>query len=466
MRKFINNIKVLEERIERIEEENNKLRELVEILRRENEGLKLENIKLKRENGELKEKLGLNSKDSHLPSSKDLYKIKKESRKSERNIGGQAGHKGVTRDRMVADEIIKIELGDQCECGGIIAKSAKPYIHQKVDIPEIKPYVVEYQVEHGRCKRCGKRVSSDLPEGISRDTFGPKVKTIISALGGFYKNSKREIANILRDVFNLDISVGSISNSEERVIEKCETAYNGIMSEVKKSEVLHIDETSHYNKGKLGWCWMFTSSIGSFIQLTNSRGKKVLDSFAHDQNIIVTDRYAAYNHFARKNRQICWAHLVREFERFRVSYIGSVSVIGYYLKLVANELFKLKDSVLKNEINIFVFLRRAKKLRKRTLHYLKQVANVANVCQASRIAKTILKSFDMMWRFLDDPINIPLTNNHAERQIRHYVVYRKNSYFTWSERGNRFLERIISTYLTWKQKGQNPFQNLFKLVSS
>lgn len=41
-------------------------------------------------------------------------------------------------------------------------------------------------------------------------------------------------------------------------------------------------------------------------------------------------------------------------------------------------------------------------------------------------------SQDMMWKFLEDPKNIPLTNNHAERQIRHYVVYRKNSYFTQS----------------------------------
>nr|WP_256466325.1 transposase [Wolbachia endosymbiont of Oedothorax gibbosus] len=70
-----------------------------------------------------------------------------------------------------------------------------------------------------------------------------------------------------------------------------------------------------------------------------------------------------------------------------------------------------------------------------------------------------------MWTFLDDPGNIPLTNNHAERQIRHYVVYRKNSYFTQSIRGNMFLERIISLYLTWKQKNLNPFHNLLSIVS-
>jgi len=44
------------------------------------------------------------------------------------------------------------------------------------------------------------------------DTFGPRVKSVVAALSGFYKNSKREIANIMKDIFNMSISVGSVSN--------------------------------------------------------------------------------------------------------------------------------------------------------------------------------------------------------------------------------------------------------------
>ncbi len=70
----------------------------------------------------------------------------------------------------------------------------------------------------------------------------------------------------------------------------------------------------------------------------------------------------------------------------------------------------------------------------------------------------------MMWKFLDDPKVIPMTNNHAEQQIRHYVVYRKNSYFTQSERGNRFLERVISLYLTHKQRNLNLVSSLYNTL--
>ncbi len=444
-----------------------KFKQTIEKLETKIEELKAENKALRIENAELKERLGLSSKNSSIPSSKELYKMRENKPKSDRKVGAQVGHKGSYRPKMEADEMVKIELPNTCECGGEIAVSKDPYTHQKVDLPEIKPYVVEYQLEHGRCKKCGKRKSSKLQEGVTADTFGPRVKSVIAALSGFYKNSKKEVANIIKDIFNLDISVGSVSNSEARVAEKCQEAYEQIEEEVSKSKILHIDETSHYNKGKQGWCWMFASKIGSVIKLTESRGMKVLENskFGKNNNLVVTDRYAAYNYFSSKKRQVCWAHLARDFERLSHSWNSEVKVLGYYLRNVATELFALKKALLKDEIDTLRFIRRARKLRKRTRYYLKNISNLPEAIGASRVAKNIMKSDLMMWKFLDDPENIPLTNNYAERQIRHYVVYRKVSYFTQSKRGNMFLERIISLYLTWRQKKLNPFQNLLAIAS-
>jgi len=439
----------LEERVAKVESENQRLRGQVQ--------------SLLKENAELKEKLGLNSTNSSIPSSKELYKIRKSNKqKSERKVGGQIGHKGFCREKMQADEIVKIELPKLCECGGELKLCAKPYIHQKIDLPQIKPYVVEYQLEHGRCRKCGKRRNSTLPAGTESDVFGSRVKGVIASLTGFYKNSKREVVSILSDMFNLKMSVGSITNNEARVAVKCKESYELIEQQVNNSYIVHMDETSHYNKGKLGWCWMFTSNSASFLKLEDSRGKKVLENsvFGSNDHLVVTDRYAAYNYFAEENRQICLAHLARDFERLANSWNSDVKMMGCYLKNVVTELFCLKKSLLKNEIDSLRFLRRARVLRKRSWHYLKEISYTPEAVHASRVAKNIMKSENMMWKFLDDPVNIPLTNNHAERQIRHYVVYRKNSYFTQSENGNRFLERMISLYLTAKQQNQNPFQQL------
>lgn len=141
-----------------------------------------------------------------------------------------------------------------------------------------------------------------------------------------------------------------------------------------------------------------------------------------------------------------------------------VKYLGEYLRNIAKELFAIKKALQQEEIDIFRFLRRTKKLRKRMWYYLKTMSNKPELLQATRMAKNMMKSENMMWKFLDDPNNIPLTNNHAEQQIRHYVIYRKNSYFTQSVRGNEFLERIMSLYLTWKKHGLNPVQNLQNLI--
>lgn len=439
-------------------------------LKKENATLRQENAVLREEIEKLKDRLGLNSTNSSIPTSKELYKIKKENRqKSSRNPGGQPGHKGHKRDEMVSDETIRIPLNSMtCECGGEI-RLGQNHVHQKIEIPEIKPHITEYHMERGRCRSCGRRKSSNLPQGVTNDLFGPRVKAIASSLTGFYKNSKREVEAILKDVFNLKISLGTISNNEHRVSEKAKDNYETTELELSYSQVLHADETSHYTKGKMGWCWLFSNLHATIIKLASSRGMKVLKESVfgpNDYGVVITDRYGAYNYFNEDSRQVCWAHLARDFERFANSSNLEVKSIGEYLRLSAQELFTLKRSLLSHEIDLLRFLRTSGKLRKQIWYYLNQIVHLQNVDHAARIAKNMIKSENMMWKFLDDPVNIPLTNNHAEQQIRHYVTYRKNSYFTWSERGNRFLERIISLYLTCKQQKKNPYLFLNNILTT
>jgi transposase len=382
--------------------------------------------------------------------------------------GGQEGHNGHYRAMMTPDEIIEIEASSICKCGGEMEVLSEVCTHQKVDIPEIKPCVVEYHLQKRRCKKCKKKITASLPEGVGYDTFGPKIKTAVASFSGFYKASKRNIQKICKDIFNLDISLGSISNSEERVSKKCKSSYETLKEDLMKSKVLHADETGHYNQGKRGWCWLFASSSVALITLAYSRGMKVLKSNidADIDSTIVTDRYAAYNYFAEEKRQVCWAHISRDFERFANSSDADIAAIGVNLGNIAKTLFDLHKKLLAKEMSIYFFRKQAKKLRRQMLCYLKEMENNSKFIRAVRVARNIMKSDNMLWKFLEDPGNIPLTNNHAERAIRHYVVYRKNSYFTWSERGDRFIERITSLYLTWKLQGQNPYQNLLAIIAT
>ncbi|MCT4697186.1 IS66 family transposase [Candidatus Cardinium sp. TP] len=345
--------------------------------------LELENSTLRNENCRLKDRLGLTSKNSSIPSSRELYKLKRNTIKSSRSRGGQPGHSGTTRSKMVSDEVIDLPISDACTCGGPITPSSNPYIHQKVDLPDIQPYVINYHVHHGRCRQCGKRYAASLPQGVTGDTFGPKIKSVIAALTGFYKNSKREVADILKDIFNLDISLGSISNSEARVGSKCQSAYQAIEETVKQSNLIHIDETSHFNSGKLGWCWIFTTPMASLLKLTHSRSRKVLENSGlnHQNSIVISDRYAVYHYFPPTHRQLCWAHLARDFERLAHSCHNGVKRLGVYLKEITSELFALHRAFLSHSMQLVTFLRRIRKLRKRTWYALK----ATGMCSANGV---------------------------------------------------------------------------------
>ena len=138
---------------------------------------------------------------------------------------------------------------------------------------------------------------------------------------------------------------------------------------------------------------------------------------------------------------------------------------GQNLEQVCREVFALYKAFKNQAINSLFFSRRIRKLKKRMIHTLKGILQVPDSPQAHRVAQNLLNSFEMMWRFVDNA-QIEPTNNLAERQIRKYVVYRKKSLFTWSQRGNEFIERIFSLFLTCRLQNQNSFLKLFHLIAT
>ena len=402
----------------------------------------------------------MNSTNSSLPPSRDLYRTKQKNRpKSNRNPGAQPGHKPQGYKLQTPDEVIDV-LPDLCSCGHPLEKTGDFRIDQKIDIPPIKPYVTEYRLWRGICKTCGKKKTASLPAGVQPDLLGDHAKTIITALSGFFHNSKRDVRQILQDVFQLPISLGLVSTTEKRVSQSLASPYQELVDQMEDSSYLHMDETGHKCQGRKGWGWMFTNRSLSVLKLTFSRGKKVLESVLPAfEGWVISDRYGAYFYFEEEKRQICWSHLKRDFQRFAHSRNALLVYWGEMLGQIALDVFGLDKLLKAKMITGIVFQRRIRKLKKRMLYALKGILQVPNAPHAHRVAKNLLNSFDMMWRFVDVP-EVELTNNLAERQIRKYVVYRKKSLFTWSERGNEFVERILSLFLTCRLQKENAFSKL------
>jgi transposase len=268
--------KLLKEQAKLLKGRTKLLEEQTKLLEERLTYLEEANKELLQENHQLKEQLGLNSTNSSLPPSRDLYPNKNRHRPtSGLQPGGQPGHAPHHYKPMVADQVIEL-FPERCSCGQEV-KTAQGFTkEQKIDFPPIKPYVKEYIRWHGRCPKCRKKVIAPLPAGVGKDLLGHHAKAIISSLNGCFHNSKREVQEILKEIFHLPLSLGLISNTNKRVKEKLGKEYEKIEEAIKTSPYLHMDETGHKSKGKRGWAWVFTNQEHTLLKISPSRGKQVL----------------------------------------------------------------------------------------------------------------------------------------------------------------------------------------------
>lgn len=413
------------------------------------------------ENKGLKERLNNNSSNSSLPPSKDFKKKKQKRPASKNKSGGQKGHKGHFRELLESekvDEIIHCTLSKQCICGGKMHIKEDYQRHQVHELPIIKLHVTEYRLEKGSCTDCGKNQIGSLPEGITWGITGPRLTGLMSHLVSRYRLSRRELNEFLKEQFDFKISHGSIFNKQKIVNAALETSTSELLTAVKQSPSLNTDETGHHRDGKKQWMWGFVSSTAAYFSIQASRGKKVLQSLIGDFNhIIISDRYAAYNYFDSSHRQLCWAHLKRDFTRLAEKEDKIVARIGKSLLQCETQLFKNWHEFKKQLITRDELQRQAHPIRQRVGELLEQGTYTDPKSKAVRFCKNLLDYFNSLWTFLSTE-QVEPTNNHAERCLRHSVIWRKNYFGTRSDYGSEFVARTLSVIMTCKLQYKNTFE--------
>lgn len=417
---------------------------------------------LRAENADLKEKLSVDSKNSSKPPSADLKKPKKRKngikKKSGKKQGAQPGHKGVNRSPEPIEHvnnIINCKPDIICNCGHNVVIYNKYIKHQVYDIDDSNSlFLTEYRLYKGYCSSCKQSYKEELPKELDNTILGPALKARMCTLVSDFKLSKRDIKSLLKLFYNLDISLGTVSNTEARINNALEKPYNNLSSTVKTQSSLNADETRHFENNKLHWAWIATNDKLTVLMMDKSRGQKSAKKIlgANFTGILTTDRYAAYNIVNSLQRQLCWAHITRDFIKIsqRDNEAGKT---GDELLFHQNKIFYYWNKY-KSGIISFSKLGKSIDIIKKNL---KVCLNNAINCKHKRTigtCKNILKYFESLFTFTKHK-GIDPTNNHGERQIRKYVIYRKLSYGTQSARGSRFIERIFSISATCKQQGKN-----------
>lgn len=421
---------------------------------------------------ELEDRLNQHSGNSSKPPSSDGPGSAPPARPrpaSGKKRGAQPGHKGQRRERHPPDARLSVASyypSPDCPCCGYkVLVHEKPYrVHQVFDLPEVSYFVTEHQLFRATCTHCINTAEAMLPETVSDTQMGPNLLSYISLQSGQFHQSVSQIQQQLNQHFCLAFSRGAISEAQGRVSAMLTPTHQAIKQQVQSASLIHADETRHQRGGERRWMWMALSKIAVCFMAAYGRGidaaKRLLGSEL--AGVLVTDQYAGYRFVDDSQRQLCWAHVLRNVAAIAQSGEAVNQPIGAKLVLLANSVFRARHRYENGDLGKEQYLHRLRRYRQ---SWLKQLAQGTLLCSKRYRGRCewLIKDDDMLWRFMDDD-DIPLTNNEAERALRGNVLWRKGSYGVCSHRGELFRQRILSLVETAKRLGRCPQEWLRAIV--
>jgi transposase len=409
----------------------------------------------------LEEQLQLNSDNSSQPPSSDQPHHRREKKgklPSGKKRGGQPGHQGQSRPLVPAEAVGEFRLykPEICaHCGAALSgDDPTPVCWQVTDLPPIQPVVIEHQVHRLRCRCCGQTSRGQLPPEVACSQFGPGVTAVVGLLIGQERLSKRQVKRVLRTLFGLDIAVGSVVARQQEISDSLAEAYQTVQAHVHQAAQRNIDETPWREGWQRAWLWSVTTPAATLFRVADKRDAAVAQDLlgSSPDKVSTSDRFSAYNWLADERHQTCWAHLLRTWRRFQLRD-GPSAQVGGMLEIHTDYLLHRWRELQRGHLSWIDFLAEVPQHQRDIHHWLEIGARLDHQTSAAT-CRRLLRHQHMLWTFTRYPAVAP-TNNAVERALRHAVIWRKLCYGTASERGSRFVERLLTVIATSRQQGHD-----------
>jgi len=278
--------------------------------------------------------------------------------------------------------------------------------------------------------------------------------TFIASMGVRYRLSRAKIQEFLFDWLGVKLSIGTIDRCVREAGIACEPVVEELLAQLQLAEILHVDETPWYQKGKLYWLWVAISSKIAVFRIA-PRTKKEFQQLVTEAFVgwLITDGYGAYRH--RKKRQRCLAHLIRKAIKIAESINARTARIGtLILNNLQNFIHGIKSGTNRVELDqIILSLHGVCHIGKRVVRHEKLKA----------LANEILNDWDAVIAAVNNP-NLPLTNNEAERALRHAVIARRISHGTRTSEGSIAYSCLLSVIETCRLRQVNPWEYISSVI--
>jgi IS1 family transposase len=390
--------------------------------------------------------------------------------------GKQVGAKGMWRSTpLVATQIIPHHPLTCASCNQSleIDPVSKPYMGYYVLELEkqdsgIEVTCVLHHYYQATCE-CGHQTKEkplsgyiSVVEGRSKDLqlqeyglVGAMLATFIASLSVRYRISRPKIKELLQDWVSVELSVGTIDRCIREVGIACAPVVEELIAELQSAEIIHLDETPWYEKGKYRWLWVAMSATIAVYHI-GSRRKEELLHFITEAFVgwLVTDGYAAYSNYPK--RQHCLAHLIRKAIALTQAVDQEVAELGEWLLEELRELIHTLANGDRDSDQLDSHPAR--------LYRVCRLATVTEHSQLKALAREILADWDAVVACFHHP-QLPPTNNEAERALRHAVISRRISYGTRTTEGSLAYCSILSVVETCRLRKVDPWSYVAQVLT-
>jgi transposase len=412
-----------------------------------------------------------------------------------RRPGGQIGHAGKTRTLLPdaqVDQFIEHRPQVCRDCQQAIAGDAPGEVvgrHQVAELPPVAVVITEHRALACRCAHCGGLSRGSIPPDVQASVTGPRLCAAIGLLGASMKGSKRAIAMVLQEVLGCPtFALGSVSARERELSDVLAGPYQTLVASAAQSKVKYVDETGWKLRGKSRWLFvsadheqvifridkartrlafaaLYGGGIGiGGIGIGGRRSKSPSVEPRPPRGVFCTDRAGIYDMLSIRHRQLCWAHLRRDFVA-AIERGGAGEAAATRMLAVANEMFALWHRFKKTrEITRSALRAGIAPLRQRMRDALAD-GSACGQRKTAGLCRALLKREAALWRFAATP-GLEPTNNLAERMLRGAVIWRKKSFGSASQAGCRYVERMLSVTETLRLRDHAPLAYLASAVAA
>jgi transposase len=373
---------------------------------------------------------------------------------SGRKQGAQPGHEGRGRELLPSssvDEVV-VHWPAQCGCGHVFGEGelvavGRPVRQQVEELPRLAVTATEHQCPRVRCPDCGRRSRAELPAAVAAGAFGPRFHAAVAVLSVRNRVSRRDVVECCEQLFGARISAGTVDAILARVAAALAAPDADLLERVRAARALNMDETGWRTAGERRALWGAFSDRHAALRVRVDRHEDHARELLADTSAVVSsDRWWAYTHLPLARRQICWAHLRRDFKA-HAEALAAEKEFGEAGLRVCEELFSAWE--------IYQHTRERKQLRRRIRALRREFKPILRTYAGKQaryrhtrgMARNLLKLWPALWTFADQR-GVEPTNNHAERALRGSVIYRKLSLGSQTEGGERRIERLLSIHTT------------------